>query len=290
LFQLLQQNPIIFLTMVGFVGLCVGSFLNVVIYRLPIMMERDWRAQSAEMLDITNPDSDMDGEVEAFNLSTPNSKCPVCKTPIRAWQNIPVISYLMLGGHCAKCNASISVRYPLVELLTGILSVLIAWHFGFSLQTLFALVLAWSLIALTLIDIDHQLLPDVITLPLLWLGLFASLFNVFTDSQSSIVGAIAGYLSLWTVYMVFKLVTGKEGMGFGDFKLLAVFGAWLGWKLLPVIILISSLIGALIGIGMIVLFRRGREIPIPFGPYLAGAGLVALFWGEQLMSWYLGRF
>jgi leader peptidase (prepilin peptidase)/N-methyltransferase len=276
--------------MTGFVGLCVGSFLNVVIYRLPIMMERDWRAQSAEMLEITIPENNVDGELETFNLSTPNSKCPACKTPIRAWQNIPVISYLMLGGRCANCNTSISIRYPLVELLTAILSVLIAWHFGFGLQALFALFLAWGLVALTLIDVDHQLLPDVITLPLLWLGLFASLFDVYTDSHSSIIGAIAGYLSLWTVYMAFKLITGKEGMGFGDFKLLAVFGAWFGWKLLPVIILISSVIGALIGIGMIVLYKRERDIPIPFGPYLAGAGLVALFYGEQLMSWYLTGF
>lgn len=290
MFQLLEQSPVIFLIMTGFVGLCVGSFLNVVIYRLPIMMERDWRAQSAEMLEITIPENNADGELETFNLSTPNSKCPACKTPIRAWQNIPVISYLMLGGRCANCSTSISIRYPLVELLTAILSVLIAWHFGFGLQALFALFLAWGLVALTLIDVDHQLLPDVITLPLLWLGLFASLFDVYTDSHSSIIGAIAGYLSLWTVYMAFKLITGKEGMGFGDFKLLAVFGAWFGWKLLPVIILISSVIGALIGIGMIVLHKRGRDIPIPFGPYLAGAGLVALFYGEQLMSWYLSGF
>jgi leader peptidase (prepilin peptidase)/N-methyltransferase len=276
--------------MVGFVGLCVGSFLNVVIYRLPIMMERDWRAQSAELLEVANPDSTHDGEIETFNLNTPNSRCPGCNTPIRAWQNIPVVSYLMLGGQCAKCKTSISIRYPLVELLTAILSVLIAWHFGFSLQTLFALFLTWALIALTLIDFDHQLLPDIITLPLLWLGLFASLFNVFTDSQNSIIGAIAGYLSLWSVYMAFKLVTGKEGMGFGDFKLLAVFGAWFGWKLLPVIILMSSVIGAVVGISLIVCFKRGREVPIPFGPYLAGAGFFALFYGQQLMEWYLGRF
>ncbi|MEE9425564.1 MAG: A24 family peptidase [Methylococcales bacterium] len=290
MFQLLEQSPIIFCIVIGFVGLCVGSFLNVVIYRLPIMMERDWRAQSAEMLDVANPDSAAGDEIETFNLNTPNSRCPGCNTPIRAWQNIPVVSYLMLGGKCAKCKTSISMRYPIVELLTGILSVFIAWHFGFSLQTLFALFLTWALIALTLIDFDHQLLPDVITLPLIWLGLFASLFDVFTDSQSSIIGAIAGYLSLWSVYMAFKLITGKEGMGFGDFKLLSAFGAWFGWKLLPVIILLSSLIGAIIGICMIVLFKRGREVPIPFGPYLAGAGLVALFYGEQLMSWYLGRF
>ncbi len=290
MFQLLEQSPIIFFIMVGFVGLCVGSFLNVVIYRLPIMMERDWRAQSAELLEVANPDSTHDGEIETFNLNTPNSRCPGCNTPIRAWQNIPVVSYLMLGGKCAKCKTSISIRYPLVELLTAILSVLIAWYFGFSLQTLFALFLTWALIALTLIDFDHQLLPDIITLPLLWLGLFASLFNVFTDSQNSIIGAIAGYLSLWSVYMAFKLVTGKEGMGFGDFKLLAVFGAWFGWKLLPVIILMSSAIGAVVGISLIVCFKRGREVPIPFGPYLAGAGFFALFYGQQLMDWYLGRF
>ncbi|HFD12442.1 MAG TPA: prepilin peptidase [Crenotrichaceae bacterium] len=276
--------------MIGFVGLCVGSFLNVVIYRLPIMMERDWRQQSAEFLEIRLSDNDSDSDSVTFNLSTPNSKCPACKAAIRAWQNIPVFSYIMLGGKCANCKTSISIRYPLVEFVTAVLSILIAWHFGFSLQTLFALILLWSLIALSLIDLDHQLLPDSITLPLLWLGLFSSVFNVFTDSKSSIIGAIAGYLSLWSVYMVFKLLTGKEGMGFGDFKLLAVFGAWFGWKFLPVIILLSSVVGAVVGICMIVFTKRGKEVPIPFGPYLAGAGLIALFCGEQLIAWYLGRF
>ncbi len=290
MFQLLEQDPIIFIIVVGFVGLCVGSFLNVVIYRLPIMMEREWREQSAELLELSPSESGLDTESEAFNLCIPNSKCPSCKTSIKAWQNLPVLSYLILGGRCAKCKAAISIRYPLVEFLTAALSVLIAWYFGFGLQTLFGLILLWGLISLSLIDLDHKLLPDDITLPLLWLGLFASLFNVFIDSQNAIIGAIVGYLSLWSVYMAFKLITGKEGMGFGDFKLLAVFGAWFGWKVLPVIILLSSAIGALVGISMILFYKRGREVPIPFGPYLAGAGLVAMFFGEQIISWYLGRF
>lgn len=290
MFHLLQQDPVIFLIIIGLVGLCVGSFLNVVIYRLPIMMEREWRQQSAEFLDIPLEENGTVNEAENFNLCQPGSRCPSCKISIKAWQNIPVFSYLLLGGKCASCKSSVSIRYPLVELLTAILSVLAAWHFGFSIQTLFSLILVWGLIALSLIDLDHQLLPDVITLPLLWLGLFTSLFNVFTDSHSSIVGAIAGYLSLWTVYMGFKLLTGKEGMGFGDFKLLAVFGAWFGWQLLPVIIFLSSAIGAIVGICLILLYKRGREVPIPFGPYLAGAGLVALFFGKQIMSWYLGKF
>ena len=290
MFQLLEQDPIIFIIVVGFVGLCVGSFLNVVIYRLPIMMEREWREQSAELLELSPSESGLDTESEAFNLCIPNSKCPSCKTSIKAWQNLPVLSYLILGGRCANCKAAISIRYPLVEFLTAALSVLIAWYFGFGLQTLFGLILLWGLISLSLIDLDHKLLPDDITLPLLWLGLFASLFNVFIDSQNAIIGAIVGYLSLWSVYMAFKLITGKEGMGFGDFKLLAVFGAWFGWKVLPVIILLSSAIGALVGISMILFYKRGREVPIPFGPYLAGAGLVAMFFGEQIISWYLGRF
>jgi len=279
-----------FASIIGLIGLCIGSFLNVVIYRLPIMMERVWRNQSADFLEITLPENRAEIDVEPFNLCIPNSTCPACKAPIKAWQNIPVLSYLILRGRCANCNAPISLRYPLIELLTGMFSFMIAWYFGFSLQTLFALILLWGLIALSMIDLDHQLLPDDITLPLLWLGLFASLFNVFTDSHSSIIGAIAGYLSLWSVYMAFKLLTGKEGMGFGDFKLLAVFGAWFGWQLLPVIILLSSAIGAIIGISLIVFCKRGREVPIPFGPYLASAGLVALFCGEQIIAWYLGRF
>ncbi|MCH9698616.1 MAG: A24 family peptidase [Gammaproteobacteria bacterium] len=286
--ELIRQDPVVFAIVIGLVGLCVGSFLNVVIYRLPVMMERDWKIQSAEFLEM--PDVLSERDRQPYNLNTPNSTCPSCHQSIKPWQNIPVLSYLLLGGRCANCKQSISKRYPLIEGLTALLSVLVAWHFGYGLQTMFALILLWSLIALSLIDIDHHLLPDSITLPLIWTGLFVSLFDVFTDTRSAVIGAIAGYLCLWSVYMAFKLLTGKEGMGFGDFKLLSAFGAWFGWKVLPVIIFLSSAIGAVIGVTMIIFFKRSRETPIPFGPYLAGAGLLALFWGDQLVNWYLGRF
>jgi leader peptidase (prepilin peptidase)/N-methyltransferase len=247
------------------------------------MMERSWRKECLEFLeqDVTTENN------EPFNLSFPRSRCPHCGNAIRAHQNIPVLSYLFLKGRCAHCKAVISVRYPLIEAFTGITSALVAWHFGYTPETFFALLLTWSLIALSGIDIDHQLLPDSITLPVLWLGLLLSLFALFTDSHSSIIGAIAGYLSLWTVYQVFKLLTGKEGMGFGDFKLLALFGAWLGWQYLPLILLLSSLVGAIVGTIMILLVKRDRNIPIPFGPYLALAGWIALLWGDQINQLYL---
>jgi leader peptidase (prepilin peptidase)/N-methyltransferase len=281
--SLLSSSPILFSTLVGIVGLLVGSFLNVVIYRLPVMMQLSWRKECTEYLQLPSDQP----EEEPFNLAVPLSRCPNCNTPIKPHHNIPVLSYLFLHGKCAQCSTPISLRYPVIEAFTAIVSVIVASHFGYTAQTFFALVLTWSLIALTFIDIDHYLLPDSITLPLLWLGLFLSLFNIFTDTHASIVGAIAGYAALWIVYQLFKLATGKEGMGYGDFKLLALFGAWLGWQYLPVIILLSSLVGAIIGITMIAIVKRDRNKPIPFGPYLAAAGWIALIWGDDINRIYL---
>lgn len=266
----------------GLLGLCIGSFLNVVIHRLPRMMERDWQMQCAELRnEVLEP-------AEPLTLAVPRSRCPDCGHPIGALENIPVISYLLLRGRCAGCRAAISPRYPLVEAFTGLLSAYLAWRFGLGWQAAGALCLAWALIALTFIDFDTQLLPDSITLPLLWLGLLLNLFGAFTDLKSAVIGAMAGYLSLWSVYWLFKLATGKEGMGYGDFKLLAALGAWLGWQMLPAIILLSSLVGAVVGIALIVLARHGRNVPIPFGPYLAAAGIIALLWGRPLTQAYLG--
>ena len=283
LLHVLQYSPTLFLTVIGIIGLLVGSFLNVVIYRLPVMMEKQWRKECHEYLE---PGSYRDDN-ENFNLVLPRSRCPSCNTPIRSYQNIPIFSYLFLRGKCANCKTKIPVRYPLIELLSGLTSAMIAWHFGFNVETFFALILTWSLIALAFIDIDHQLLPDSITLPLLWLGLFLSLFSMYTDSHSSIIGAVAGYLSLWLVFQLFRLLTGKEGMGYGDFKLLALFGAWLGWQYLPIIILLSSVVGAVIGLSMIVLIKHDRNMPIPFGPYLAAAGWLTLLYGDRINHLYL---
>ena len=283
-FQILQSHTGIFISVIGVLGLLVGSFLNVVIHRVPIMMHRSWRKECRQYLEI---ESDDEPDIQRYDLISPNSHCPNCDHIIKPYENIPVISYLALRGRCANCKTHISLRYPAVELFTSITSAIIAWHFGFSSQTVFALLLSWGLISASLIDTDHQLLPDSITLPLLWLGLFISLFDVFTDSHSSIIGAIAGWLSLWLVYMIFKIITGKEGMGFGDFKLLALLGAWLGWEMLPIIILLSSMVGATAGITMVVFFDHKRSTPIPFGPYLAGSGWIALLWGNDLNNYYL---
>ena len=280
----LLTNPYLLTALAGLIGLLVGSFLNVVIYRLPIMMQRNWRKECAEYLQIDSGETEPQ---EPFNLAVPLSRCPNCNTPIKPHQNIPVISYLFLKGRCAACSNPIAARYPLVEAFTAITSALVAWHFGYSPQTVFALALTWSLITLSFIDIDHQLLPDNITLPVLWLGLLLSLFGFFTDTNASIIGAIAGYTALWAVYHLFKLITGKEGMGYGDFKLLALFGAWLGWQYLPVIILLSSLVGAIIGVAMIIFAKHDHNTPIPYGPYLAIAGWIALLWGNDLNQLYL---
>ncbi len=282
LVNLLQSTPVFFLSTVFVLGLMVGSFLNVVILRLPKMMERDWQAQCHEYLE-----QEGDAEAEPLSLSKPASTCPGCGHKIRFYENIPVISWLLLRGKCAGCKTSISIRYPIIELITALLSVVVAWHFGFGWQALAALVLTWALITLSVIDFDTQLLPDAITLPFLWLGLTLSLFPLFADMRTALIGAIAGYLSLWIVYQVFKLVTGKEGMGFGDFKLLALLGAWLGWQALPIVILLSSLVGAVVGILLITVQGRDRQTPIPFGPYLAAAGWIAMLWGEQIKTTYL---
>ena len=276
------------------IGLIVGSFLNVVIHRLPKMLERDWDGQAADLLDQKNlPDVAKklrNSDTARYNLMTPASTCPNCSHKIRAYENIPIISYVFLRGHCSSCKAPISIRYPIIEAISGVLAAYIGWRFGFTLAMAGALVFAWSLVALTAIDIDTQLLPDDITLLLLWLGLLVNLNNGFTPLTSAVIGAMAGYLSLWSVYWLFKLTTGKEGMGYGDFKLLAAIGAWLGWKMLPIVILLSSLVGAIVGIALIVFTRHGRNTPIPFGPYLAAAGLIALFWGETINRTYLQLF
>ena len=279
--QDLQTYPPLFIALAGIVGLLVGSFLNVVIYRLPKMMERDWRAQCAELSGTEVKDT------ATYNLSTPRSACPQCGHKIGALENIPVISYIFLRGKCKGCQAPISMRYPVVEALSGLFSAYAAWHFGFGLAGVAAIIFVWALIALTCIDLDTQLLPDDITLPLLWLGLLLNLNGVFTSLPEALVGAVAGYLTLWSVYWLFKLTTGKEGMGYGDFKLLAALGAWLGWQILPLVILLSSVVGAVVGITLIVAVKHGRNVPIPFGPYLAGGGLIAMFWGEPLTQSYL---
>jgi leader peptidase (prepilin peptidase)/N-methyltransferase len=278
---LLQTSPLFFICLAGILGLTVGSFLNVVIHRLPRMMERDWRAQCAE-LNGQAPES-----IPRYNLVVPRSACPHCGHAITAEENIPLLSYLFLRGKCKGCGAAISLRYPVVEAISGILSAFAAWHFGFGLAGLAAIVFVWALIALTFIDFDTQLLPDDITLPLLWLGLLLNLNGAFTSLPNAVIGAVAGYLILWIVYWAFKLATGKEGMGYGDFKLLATIGAWLGWTMLPLVIMLSSVVGAVVGIVLIVFAKHGRNIPIPFGPYLAGGGLIALFWGQTLTQSYL---
>ena len=279
----LHSSPASFITTVALFGATVGSFLNVVIHRLPIMMERQWQQQCAELGETTGAGQ----PTETFNLAKPDSRCPHCGHKIRAWENIPIISYLFLKGRCSGCNAGISIRYPIIEAVTAILSALAAWQFGLSWETAGALLLTWSLVSLTMIDVDHQLLPDSITLPFLWVGLTLNLFGVYTDLSSAVIGAMAGYLSLWSIYWGFKLLTGKEGMGYGDFKLLAMLGAWMGWQVLPVIILLSSLVGAVIGIAMIIIRGRDHNIPIPFGPYLAIAGLIAFYWGTDITNAYM---
>jgi leader peptidase (prepilin peptidase)/N-methyltransferase len=291
----LMSEPVIVTLVCTLLGLVVGSFLNVVIHRLPKMLEREWDAQAADLLEQKGSADAVaklrgTGSAARYNLVTPPSTCPRCGHRIRAWENIPILSYLFLRARCSACKAPISIRYPIVEALAGILSGYIGWRYGLTTATLGALFLAWSLIALTAIDIDTQLLPDDITLPLIWLGLLVNLNGTFVPLQSAVIGAVAGYLSLWAVYWLFKIATGKEGMGYGDFKLLAAIGAWLGWKMLPVVILLSSLVGAVVGIGLIVFARHGRNTPIPFGPYIAAAGLIALFWGETINRTYLQLF
>jgi len=283
--EALYASPAFLYFVTGILGLCIGSFLNVVVYRLPLTLQKEWQADCCSLLEIEPPEDTSRHRV--FNHLFPNSHCPHCDHNIRLWENIPVLSYLILKGKCSGCSQAISLRYPLVEFTTAALSVLVVYLMGFTLQSGLALVLTWALISLTLIDFDTQLLPDNITLPLLWLGLIANYSGVYTSLENALWGAIAGYLSLWSIFWLFKLITGKEGMGYGDFKLLAALGAWMGWQALPQIIILSSFVGAAIGIGGILVMGRDKNLPIPFGPYLAIAGWIALLWGEEISLWYL---
>ena len=283
--ELFQVRPLFYLSAIFMLGLVVGSFLNVLILRLPVMLQRDWKAQCSELLGLAAEQG-----AETFNLLTPRSHCPRCRHGITAWENIPLLSYLLLGGRCAQCGAAISPRYPLIELAAALMAVMAAVRFGVSPEALFAMALGWALLALAVIDLEHQLLPDDITLPFLWLGIALNFFNVFTDLHASVLGAILGYGALWSVYIVYWLVTGKAGMGHGDFKLLALLGAWLGWQLLPLIIISASILGAIIGIGMIIFRAHDKDIPIPFGPYLAIGGWLAMLWGPSILSLYLNSF
>ncbi|MDP2708382.1 MAG: A24 family peptidase [Burkholderiales bacterium] len=279
--QAFQAHAALLVITVVLASLAVGSFLNVVIHRLPKMLERQWRAEFAEHT------GHEPAPAPRYNLAVPRSQCPSCGHRITALENIPVVSYLALGGQCSACKARISPRYPIVEALTGALSGYVAWRYGFSWQTPAALLFVWAMIALAFIDLDTFYLPDDVTLPLIWTGLLVNLGGLFVDLPSAVIGAAAGYLALWSVYWAYKLATGKEGMGYGDFKLLAGIGAWLGWKMLPVVILLSSFVGAIVGISLIVFARHGRNVPIPFGPYLVLGGLSAMFWGDALIQYYL---
>ena len=281
LVQAFQSYPALFVTAVFVLSLAVGSFLNVVIHRLPKMLERQWRAELAEL------NGQPPAPAQRYNLVAPRSQCPACGHQIRALENIPLVSYFALAGKCSACKARISPRYPLVEALTAALSGYIAWRYGFSWTTAAALLFAWAMVAAAFIDLDTFYLPDDLTLPLVWVGLLVNMGGVFVDLQSAVIGAVAGYLALWAVFWAYKLATGKEGMGYGDFKLLAAIGAWLGWKMLPVVILLSSFVGAVVGIYLIIFARHGRNVPIPFGPYLVLGGLIALFWGDTLVKYYL---
>jgi leader peptidase (prepilin peptidase)/N-methyltransferase len=293
--EILAQSPGALIVSALLVGLVVGSFLNVVIYRLPVILDRQWRADCAELSGAAQQPPA--APVARFNLIVPRSTCPSCQAPIKAMHNIPVLSYLLLRGRCANCRARINARYPAVELLCALLTASVAWHFGYGAPAACGIVVTWFLIALTFIDLDHQLLPDSLTMPLLWLGLLSSIAgwgspagNLPVDPESAIAGAVIGYVSLWTVYHAFRLLTGKEGMGYGDFKLLAAFGAWLGWRMLLPIVLLSAIVGALVGMALIVGRRHQRGTPIPFGPFLAAAGWVALMWGPQLVQGYFSLY
>jgi leader peptidase (prepilin peptidase)/N-methyltransferase len=289
--ELFAELPMLFVAVVFAFCLVIGSFLNVVIHRLPIMMERDWREQAAELAK-TPPETEL--PEDRFDLVVPRSRCPSCGTLIKAWQNIPVVSYLLLGGKCSKCRESISARYPLVELMTAGLAALCAWRFGVGLEAVMAIIMTLALVPVAMIDADTQLIPDSIVLPLMWIGLAMSLFapvagaeTLFVAPGDAIIGAMAGYLSLWSIYWLFKLVTGKEGMGYGDFKLLAALGAWLGWQQLPLIILMSAVVGAIVGIALMAFRKHERSVPIPFGPYLAAAGWITMLWGDTIKTAYL---
>ncbi|GCF91446.1 prepilin peptidase [Shewanella sp. M-Br] len=293
-----DQSPWLFITLSFIFAATIGSFLNVVIHRFPVMMKREWQQECNQYLQeyhaeivtkigIDKLNTPIDSFPEKYNLVVPGSACPKCKTSIKPWHNLPVFGWLMLKGKCAACHAPISARYPIIEFITGLLVATLAWHFGPSWQFVFASILTFVLVALTGIDLDEMLLPDQMTLPLIWLGLIINLNHTFASPTDAVIGAAAGYLSLWSIFWLFKILTGKEGMGYGDFKLLAVFGAWLGWQMLPLVILLSSLVGAVVGITMIVSKRLKQGNPIPFGPYIAAAGWIALLFGQQIVDWYL---
>lgn len=288
----LQHQPYALPIVILILSLLIGSFLNVVILRYPIMLFRSWLIDSKDLADNLPEHSALKSFDSPYTLSKPASHCPRCHSPVKAWQNIPIFSYLLLKGKCSGCaeqgqETHISIRYPLVELATGLLSLALLIKFPFSIQLGAMLIFTWSLVAMSMIDIDHQILPDTMTLSLMWLGLLLNIDNTFVDLHSAVIGAMAGYLSLWSVFWLFKLATGKDGMGFGDFKLLAALGAWFGWQFLPMIILLSSLVGAVVGIAGILIMGRDKNIPIPFGPYLAAAGWIAAMWGDEIMKWYL---
>ncbi len=284
----LLQHPTWGLVFLGLLGACIGSFLNVVILRLPVMLQNEWRRQCAELLE--GPDGADDSPREVFNLSRPASRCPSCGAGLRAWHNIPIVSYLLLRGKCAACGTGIHWRYPVVELVTALATVHLGWHFGIGWPLVGALFLVWTLIALAVIDLDHQLLPDDLTLKLLWGGLIANLFGLFTTLESAVIGAIVGYLGFWLVYQVHYRLTGREGLGYGDFKLLAAFGAWLGWEMLPTVVLLSSLAGTLVAVGLMLLRGLDRRAAVSFGPFLALGGWATLLWGERITSGYLKLF
>ena len=292
--ELLSTSPVAFIVVCFAFALLVGSFLNVVIYRLPVMMQREWRKQAQEI--VAEPAEDL--PQGRFDLVAPRSRCPSCNMQITALQNIPVIGWLALGGKCANCKAPISRRYPIIELMTAVATAIVAWRFGFGPEAAAAILMTWALIAISMIDVDHQIIPDSLSLPLMWIGLFLSLFHPVADARilfvppgEAIAGALAGYLSLWSIYHLFRLITGKEGMGYGDFKLLAALGAWLGlgphYLMLPLIIMLSAIVGAIVGIAMVVFKRHDRSVPIPFGPYLAAAGWIAMMYGPQIINRYL---
>jgi leader peptidase (prepilin peptidase)/N-methyltransferase len=284
--SLCDSSPIFFYVFIILLSLTIGSFLNVVIYRLPKMLEQGWYAECREFLSeelVNIPEK----KSSPISLSKPDSTCPHCGHNIRFYENVPIISWLFLRGKCSDCKAAISIRYPLVELSTALLSLLIAHHYGVSMQTFWGLLLTWSLISLTLIDFDHMILPDQIVMPILWLGILININGTFVPLEQSIIGAVAGYMSLFSVFWIFKLITGKEGMGYGDFKLFALFGAWFGWQLLPLMILMASAVGAIVGISLIIFKQYNRQQAIPFGPYLAIAGWICLLWGDPIWQWYL---
>ena len=287
--ELFNSSPAFFYLTVALFSLAVGSFLNVVIYRFPRMLEQGWYAECREFLSDELADVPMKNS-EPITLSTPASTCQNCDHKIRFYENIPLLSWLVLRGQCSNCKTKISGRYPLVELGTAILSLVVAYHFGVTIETFWVLILTWGLVSLTLIDFDHMLLPDQIVLPLMWLGLLLNLNGTFTSLENAVIGAVAGYMSLFSIFWLFKLLTGKEGMGHGDFKLVAVFGAWFGWQLLPLLILMASLVGAIIGISLMVFKNHSREQAIPFGPYLAIAGWICLLWGNNIWQWYLANY